>query len=74
MKEKAFVHLILYKNLYDKYWDYDQYIVLFFLFFLDGSGIETMNTEYEQHEKVCKAYFQTQIIIIHSDVLFIHKS
>ncbi len=28
-----------------------------------------MNTEYEQHEKVCKASFQTQIIIIHSDVL-----
>ncbi len=26
----AFVHLILYNNLYDKYWDYDQYIVLFF--------------------------------------------
>ncbi len=26
--------------------------LFFFFFFLDGSGIETMNTEYEQHEKV----------------------
>jgi len=50
-------------------------LIILFFFFLDGSGIETMNTEYDQHEKVWEASdtntkLQLQIQIIHSAVFY----